>query len=340
MKPTPQLKTHRGVIVPMVTPILPDGSLDEPATRRIIDFMCAGGVHGIFVLGTTGEALNVPAAVALRLVDLSVKHTAGRALVYAGISAASLDESAHAGNAYLKLGVDAVVAHVPSDFEQNPAAAQHFFSSLAERIEGDLIVYNMPLTTNVSLPIDVCKATSKRPRVIGIKDSENNGERLVELLRELGGQRNFSVFVGTGPLMAKGLLLGADGIVPSVGNIAPKLCCELYEAGAAGDRERAEACHARLMEVSGVYQKGRKLGHSLAALKGAMTALGLCGPDMLPPLKTVEAAERHSIHEELVRLGLPAQNGNADEDTTRHWTDHGRPGGGWSRAVPANPLQP
>jgi 4-hydroxy-tetrahydrodipicolinate synthase len=305
MKPTPQLKTHRGVIVPMVTPIHPDGALDESATRRIIDFMCAGGVHGIFVLGTTGEALNVPPAIALRLVALSVKHTAGRALVYAGISAASLEDSARAGNAYLKLGVDAVVAHVPSDFEQNPAEAQHFFSALAERIEGDLIVYNMPLTTNVSLPIDVCKATSKRPRVIGIKDSENNGERLVELLRELGGQRNFSVFVGTGPLMAKGLLLGADGIVPSVGNLVPDVCPKVCAAARKGDWTEVGKGAEHMSAVAALYQKGRTLAQSLAAIKGLLHLRGHCSPAVFPPLLPVSPAELDALRREAATFQLP-----------------------------------
>jgi 4-hydroxy-tetrahydrodipicolinate synthase len=251
-----------------------------------------------------------------------------------------LENSAAAGNAYLTLGVDAVVAHVPADFEDHTDEARNFFSELAEQLAGDLIVYNMPLTTNVSLPIDVCKETSRRPRVIGIKDSENNAGRLIELLRELGGQRNFSVFVGTGPLMAKGLLLGADGIVPSVGNIAPRLCRDLYDAAVAGDKDRAAACHARLMQVSGVYQNGRKLGHSLAALKGAMAMLGLCGPDMFPPLKPVSVTERRGIRDELIRLGLPVPDAISDEDTTSHWADHGRPGGSWAGVVPANPLQP
>lgn len=340
MNATAQPKVHRGVIVPTVTPMCPDGSLDERAVRRIIDFMCDGGVQGIFVLGTTGEALNVPPAIGHRLVELAVQHTGGRALVYAGISAASLENSAAAGNAYLTLGVDAVVAHVPSDFEDHADEARHFFTELAERLAGDLIVYNMPLTTNVSLPIDVCKETSRRPRVIGIKDSENNAERLIELLRELGGQRNFSVFVGTGPLMAKGLLLGADGIVPSVGNLAPRLCRDLYDAAVAGDQDRAAACHARLMQVSSVYQSGRKLGHSLAALKGAMAAMGLCGPDMFPPLKTVTVTERRAIRDELIRMGLPVPDANSDEDTTSHWADNGRPGGRRSGIVPANPVQP
>ena len=333
-------KDHRGVIVPMVTPVTADGVLDEPAVGRIVDFLCAGGVHGVFVLGTTGEALAIPAAMRDRLVQLTVERVHGRALVYAGISADSLPESVKAGNQYLQMGVDAVVAHVPGNFEKRPEQAWSFFADLATQLQGDFILYNMPLTTKVSLPIELCKETARRPRVIGIKDSENDAARMVELLKELGDKKDFSVFIGTGPLMAQGLLLGAEGIVPSVGNIAPALCRELYDNAVRGDVAGTEALHRKLMEVSSLYQNGRKLGHSLAALKCAMAWLGLCGPSMLLPLKAVDEAERLALRVKLIELGFPVRDFHADEDKTPDWAHDGRPGGSRAGTLRASPLKP
>ena len=340
MNAATRIKDHRGVIVPMVTPITADGVLDEPAVGRIVDFLCTGGVHGVFVLGTTGEALSIPAAMRDRLVQLTVERVRGRALVYAGISADALPESVAAGNKYLKMGVDAVVAHVPGHFEKKPDQAWDFFAQLAEQLQGDFILYNMPLTTKVSLPIKLCKETAHRPRVIGIKDSENDAVRMVELLKELGDKKDFSVFIGTGPLMAKGLLLGAEGIVPSVGNIAPALCRELYDSAVRGDAAGTEALHKKLMAVSNIYQNGRKLGHSLAALKTAMTLLGLCGPEMLSPLKPVDAAEKAALRLKLIEFGFPVRDFHADEDKTSDWAHDGRPGGSRAGTLRASPVKP
>ena len=289
----------------MVTPITADGLLDEPAVGRIVDSLAAGGVQGVFALGTTGEATSVPATMRDRLVQRVKDAAAGRMRVYAGISSNSLSDSVEAGSRYLRIGADAVVAHVPSNFSMHPEEHLHFFSELSDRLNGDLILYNMPMTTNVSLPINVLKETaSRKVRVIGVKDSENNAERLGELLRELGGREGFSIFVGTGALMAKGLLLGADGIVPSVGNLVPSLCRRLYDCATNGGGNEVETIHRQLMDVSSLYQNGRTLGQSLAALKGAMTWLGLCGPDVFPPLKPTTAAERAVIRDGMQRLGL------------------------------------
>jgi 4-hydroxy-tetrahydrodipicolinate synthase len=336
MKVSGKQKKHRGVIVPMVTPLTPCLELDEPAMQRLVDHLCEGGVHGIFVLGTTGEGPYVPVKMRSQLVELAVRSARGRIHVYAGISSEALGDSLDAGNRYLKMGVDAVVAHAPAHYEKQPAESLHFFDELAARLNGDLLIYNMPLTTNVSLPIEVCKETARKPRVIGIKDSENNPERMGRLLQELGGRESFSVFVGTGPLMAKGLLQGADGIVPSVGNLMPSLCREFYDSIARQDARKTGALHDRLMELSNVYQKGRTLGQSIAALKGAMTWLGLCGPDVLPPLKPTSADERLVMHELLAQMGMPVHNLHPDEQQTDYRAHDGRPCGSRTRALPAD----
>jgi 4-hydroxy-tetrahydrodipicolinate synthase len=100
------------------------------------------------------------------------------------------------------------------------------------------------------------------------------------------------------------LLLGADGIVPSAGNLVPDFCCELFASAAAGRRSNAEQLQKRMMEAAMLYQRGRTLGQSLAALKAAMSLKDLCGPAVLSPLRTLEAQERESIRREMVRLGL------------------------------------
>ena len=102
-----------GVVVPMVTPVTADGRLDEPAVDRLVDFLVAGGVDGIFVMGTTGEGISIPHIHRLELVDRAVARVNGRAKVYAGIGDAHPQEIV-AGNDYLRAGVDAVVSRPPT----------------------------------------------------------------------------------------------------------------------------------------------------------------------------------------------------------------------------------
>lgn len=297
-------KKHHGVVVPMATPFTPAGNLDEDATRRVIDFILDGGVAGVFVLGTTGEAVSVPRAARLRLVELTVKHVNGRALVYSGMTDNCLADTVEAGNRYLQAGIDAAVAMLPSYYPIEPPEMLRYFGDLLDRIEGPTILYNIPPTTHLSIPLDVLEKLIGHPRLVGVKDSENDLQRQTELLRRFGGRENFSIFVGTGALMAKMMLLGADGIVPGFGNLVPGLCHQLYVEARQGNRAKVEQLDKTMMEAAKFWQHGRTLGQSLAALKAAMSLQGLCQPTVLSPLLTLKNGESEVLRKEMLRLGI------------------------------------
>jgi dihydrodipicolinate synthase/N-acetylneuraminate lyase len=292
---------HSGVVVPMITPVMEDGRLDEPAVDRLVDSLLAGGVDGIFVMGTTGEGTAIPRAHRRRLVERTAARVNGRARVFAGIGDAHPEEII-AGNDYLQAGVDAVVSRPPVSI---PAGdVRPWFQALLDGLDGPLLLYNMPMTTKVSIPLDAVETLAEHPRLAGIKDSENNPKRLEELLRRFGGKPDFAVFVGVGALMESGLRLGADGIVPSVGNLIPDVCRDLWVTARSGDWSGARASYSRMNAVAALYQNGRTLNESLSVLKGALHLRGLCAPHVLPPLKPLTALQLEKLRSEMERLQL------------------------------------
>jgi len=293
-------KPYHGVVVPMVTPIMSRGDLDEPAVRRVIDHLIEGGVSGVFVLGTTGEAASVPRTMRSRLVAITVEHVGDRAVAYAGIGNNCLDHSVQAAKEYFRLGIDVVVAHLPSYYALSPEEQSDYYATLVERIPGPLMMYNIPSTTHMSIPIEVVEKLSAHPKVIGLKDSENNLARLEAVMETLGARSDFAIFVGVSALSARALSLSADGIVPSPGHLAPKLCQGLYESGVRGDAVSAEEYQRQVDQVVDIYVRNRTLGQSLAALKATMGALGLCNPNVLPPLRPLDAAQQEAVRREFL----------------------------------------
>jgi 4-hydroxy-tetrahydrodipicolinate synthase len=290
-----------GVVVPMVTPVTADGKLDEPALDRLVDSLLAGGVDGIFVMGTTGEGTSVPRDYRLRLVKHTVARVKGGTRVFAGIGDAHPEEIV-AGNDYLQAGVDAVVSRPPVAIPM--AEMLSWYQTLLDGLAGPLLLYNMPMTTKVSIPLDYVGKLMGHARFAGIKDSENNEKRLEELIKRFGGRKDFSVFVGVGALMEKGLRLGADGIVPSVGNLIPGVCQKLCAAARNGNWIAAEDFNSRMNAVAALYQKGRTLNESLSVLKGALHIRGLCAPHVLPPLKPLTDLQLGKLRAEMERLHL------------------------------------
>jgi len=288
----------------MITPVTGQGDLDETSTQRVIDFLLQGGANGIFVLGTTGESPSVPRAMRLKLVELTVQHVGGRALVYAGINDNCLADSVEAANRYFRAGVDAVVALLPSYYPIEPAQMLAYFTALLERVDGQVVLYNIPQTTRLSIPIDVLEKLVGHPRLVGFKDSERDETRLASLLGRLGGRDDFSIFVGLGEFMAEGLRRGAAGATPGIANLLPKACQQLYEGVLANDPDKVARAHKQITEGGALYQRGRPIGQMMAALKATMSFHGLCGPDVLPPLLKLDDADRDKLRREMVRLGM------------------------------------
>jgi 4-hydroxy-tetrahydrodipicolinate synthase len=296
------LKYH-GAVVPLVTPFTAQGTLDEAALDRLVDAQLAGGVEGIFVLGTTGEGAHVPKSFRRHLVERTVARVKKHALVYAGlgdIRSADLSEA----NEFFQAGADVVVAHPPILEKVAADALLAWFQSLLNQVKGPLMLYNMPATTGVSIPLDAVEKLLGHPKLAGVKDSENNPQRHEELLKRFGGKKDFSVFIGVGVLMEKGLKLGADGIVPSVGNLIPDVCHQLCVASEKSDWSTADICFARMNAVASLYQNGRNLNESLAALMAAMHCRGLCALDVMPPLRKVSASELEKIRHQMTELHL------------------------------------
>jgi 4-hydroxy-tetrahydrodipicolinate synthase len=179
-----------------------------------------------------------------------------------------------------------------------------WYETILNGLDGPLLIYNMPMTTKVSIPLDVIAKLLGHPRLAGIKDSENNPRRIEELLKRFGGRPDFSVFIGVGALMELGRKLGADGIVPSVGNLVPEVCGQFDRSASKSDWGAAGKHFAQMNAVAALYQKGRNLNESLAALKAAMHCRGLCSTHVMPPLRKVSETELEKIRLQMRELHL------------------------------------
>ena len=287
----------------MVTPFTAAGGLDEVATDQLVEALVADGVEGVFVLGTTGEGARVPQSFCRQFVGRVAQKIQGRCQLYAGLGDLGPSEFDRA-NDYLRAGADVVVVHPPISRPVPAPGLAGWFRALLDQSSGPVILYNMPMTTGVSIPLDTVEELLGHPRLAGIKDSENNPQRIEELLQRFGRKPGFASFIGVGALMEQGLKLGADGIVPSVGNLIPQTCHDLCASAGRGDWAAAKVHFTRMNAVAALYQKGRSLNESLAVLKAAVHCRGLCAPHVLPPLLPLTALAIQSLRGEMSRLHL------------------------------------
>ncbi|MGA3065445.1 MAG: dihydrodipicolinate synthase family protein [Tepidisphaeraceae bacterium] len=277
-----------GVVVPMISPFTPEGRVDATAAAGLVQRLIGAGVHGIFVLGTTGESASMSWQQKRQMVEAaaSAVHAAPRRVaLYAGISGNSLRESLDAAAEWRELGADALVAHPPYYFPITDSMQEAYFAKLADSLPLPLLLYNIPQTTHVSIPLEAVGRLSRHPNIIGIKDSQRDLPRFTRLIEQYRNE-NFRVLCGSISQALQCLRLGAHGLVPSTANFAPEIYVAMYNAANAGNWPDAEELQTRSLEQSARYQQGVTLGESIAALKAIMAEQKICSAAVLPPLQT------------------------------------------------------
>lgn len=293
-------KTCGGVVVPMITPFRADGDVDLAAAARITEHLVTGGAS-VFVLGTTGEAVSIDIQTKVRLAKAVVAQNAGRMKVYAGISDNCLTNSLDMARQFSSLGVDVAVAHVPNYYPLAERDVVQYFEQLADKSMLPLMLYNIPMTTGISVSLRAIDQLSHHPNIVGLKDSEKNLVRLQEATTRWKG-RDFSYLTGCGALCWTALTLGADGIVPGAGNIAPALFGELYEAAVQGRKRDADQLQVYADQIADVFLQGRIISQALPVLKAIMHLLGFCDLHVLPPLSRVTSQQIEELKAHVQRL--------------------------------------
>jgi 4-hydroxy-tetrahydrodipicolinate synthase len=294
-------KTYRGVVIPMITPFDEKGTIDSVALERLLNFYIESNAIP-FILGTTGEAVSIPYTMRMDLIEQVMKIIDNRMAIYAGISDTCPVNSLMMAQEFHKLGVKVFVAHVPPYYPLQPGQIQTFFESLADKLPAPLMLYNIPATTNLSIPLDIVDKLSEHPNIIGLKDSERSIERMELLAEKFKDREDFAIFNGWTIKSSYALLAGFDGIVPSTGNLIPQLFTDLYNAVVEGDKDKAEKLQDKIDPIADFHQQEVPFSYMIPILKVMMDEFDLCGPTVLPPLTRLGAKEEAQIRKSMKEI--------------------------------------
>ena len=287
-------KQFLGVVVPMITPLTSDFKIDIKSVEILMRQFANYQIHPL-VLGTTGESSSISASESFKLVETAVKVKGNHQCIYAGLVGNQVDELVKRANKYIELGADCVVATLPSYYGLTSREMKDFYSYLADNIKGPLMMYNIKATTQMTIPLEVVLELSQHPNIWGLKDSERDAERMKTCIETYKNRDDFSYFCGWGAQSFGSLQLGADGIVPSTGNIVPEMYGELYKSALESDWDECRKWQDATDKVASVYQKDKTLGESLAALKVLMKSIWVCETNMMPPLTKLS-----EVHESII----------------------------------------
>jgi dihydrodipicolinate synthase/N-acetylneuraminate lyase len=299
-------KPLRGVIPPMVTPLLDRDRLDIAGLERLIEHILGGGVHGLFILGTTGEAPSLSYRLRFELIERVCAQVKGRVPVLVGITDTSFVESVNIARKASEAGAQAVVLAPPYYFPAGQAELLEYLKHLAPELPLPLFLYNMPSYTKAVFEFETLQAAAQIDGIVGLKDSSGDMiyfHRSLSLLREY---KDFTIMMGPEELLAEAVMLGAHGGVCGGANLVPELYVQLYEAARSRDLGATGSLHRQVMQISAtIYSVGRYESSYLKGLKCALSCVGICSDFLAEPFHRFRQAERNVVQRYIDELGIP-----------------------------------
>ena len=286
----------RGIIPPMITPLREDFTLDYPSLIKTIDHIISGGVHGIFILGTTGEFSSLSSDVKNELISMTCAKVDQRIPVMVGITDCSFYESLKLAAKAFSSGAQAVVAAPPFYMNIDQVELINYYQKLADQVELPLMLYNMPSHTGISIELSTVKKLSEHPNIIGIKDSSGNLVYFESLCEEFRDNPNFTILVGPEEYLVETMTMGGHGGVSGGANLFPSLYVKLYDAILAKDAELIEALQVTVLFLSkNIYSHGTYKSNYLKGLKASMSFVGLCKGILALPLFAYSKEEKELL---------------------------------------------
>lgn len=281
----------------MVTPLLENKELDITGLKKLIHHLINGGVHGIFILGTTGEGPSLSYEVRKQLISETCKIVNKKVPVLVGITDTSFEGTMEIADHAKKVGADALVVAPPYYFPIAQEEMMDYLESLVPKLTLPLMLYNMPSCTKLHLSIDVVKR-AKELGAIGIKDSSGDLNYLYMLMDEFKNDPSFSIIAGTELFLPETIMNGGHGSVAGGANFFPRLFVDLYEAALDQNLEKIKLLREKLIMVQQtIYEVGEYSSRHIKGTKAALMAMGICQDHSAEPLERFSEEQRNKVKE-------------------------------------------
>lgn len=260
----------KGIVVPIVTPMNDDETINLDELRRQVDRQIEAGIHGIFPFGTNGEGYILTGEEKKLVLETVIDEVAGRVPVYAGTGCISTKETIEQSKMAEAAGADILSVITPSFAKASQHELIVHYTAVAEAVPNmPIVLYNIPMRTGNALEPQTVVELAQIDNIVGAKDSSGDWDNLSAYI-ELTKDMDFGVLSGNDALILKALKAGAKGAIAGCANVYPKNMVGIYENWAKGDMEAAEACQEAVAPLRACF----KYGNPNTVVKTAVNLLG------------------------------------------------------------------
>ena len=294
-------KLITGCLTALVTPFMPDGSIDTAAYTALVDWQITEGIDGLVPVGSTGEAATLSLEERLHVARLCVEATAGRVPVMAGAGGNDTAVAIATSKAMAATGATHLL-HVSPAYSKPPQRGiiAHF-RAIADASPLPIVVYNVPGRTASNIEAETTLTLAEHPNIVAVKEASGNLAQMSEIIRHRPA--HFAVISGDDPLTLGLIAAGGHGIISVVSNAAPKATADLSRAALAGDYVAAQKLHLALTPLfSAAFVESNPL-----PIKAALAMMGRLKNVLRLPLVPMDDKHNARLRAALVAAGaMPA----------------------------------
>jgi 4-hydroxy-tetrahydrodipicolinate synthase len=286
----------------LVTPFHPDGSLDEPALRSLVDSQLAQGISLLIPCGTTGEASTLTESETHRVIEITIEVSAGRAPVFAGCTHNSTAQAVLNAKRIAKIpNLTGLLTANPYYNRPNQEGQYQHFRAIAESIALPVILYNIPSRTATNLLPETVLRLAEQPNIIAIKESSGVMGQITELLTH--APATFSVLAGDDALALPVIALGGTGLVSVASNAIPGPMSQMIASALRNDWPAARDLNKRHFAL----MQAHFIEPSPSPIKAVLALLGRCSETLRLPMVPVTPETRTKLESILRSLDLLPQ---------------------------------
>jgi 4-hydroxy-tetrahydrodipicolinate synthase len=288
----------QGSMVALVTPMHPDGKLDEEALARLVAFHIEHGTDAIVAVGTTGESATLDHQEHAEVVRQVIQLAGGRIPVIAGTGSNSTQEAIELTRHAKEAGADACLLVTPYYNKPTQEGLYQHFKAIAEAVAIPQILYNVPGRTAVDMLPETVERLAQIDNIIGVKEATGDIERGKDIMQRCG--EAFELYSGDDATAMELILAGAKGDISVTANVAPRDMHDMCAAALAGDRDTAMAINSRLETL----HKNLFIEANPIPVKWALHDMGLISTGIRLPLTVLSEAKQVVVHQALQQAGV------------------------------------
>lgn len=271
------MKEIKGIIVPILTPMHEDETVNYEELVNQIERLIAAGVHGIFVFGTNGEGYILDEEEKAEIIRVAVKTVNGRVPVYAGTGCVSTRDTIRMSRKAKELGADVLSIITPSFAAASQEELIQHYETVANAVDMPILLYNIPARTGNALAPATVQKLSQVANIVGAKDSSGNFDNILQYIEKTrGGDKPFTVLSGNDSLILWTLLAGGNGAIAGCANVFPHTMVSIYEKFNAGDLEGARKAQDSIRPFRDIFKFGNPNTIVKTAVKELGYPVGLC----------------------------------------------------------------